>query len=263
MRHPSRLVLLLAVAGVLSSCASWHRPGPAVPESAPVFRFGLRGPSSAGVVQAFTRGPNTYVQFLDIHKARPTFLDPAGASLPFSVVGEYAVLAGELAAFAAVTQHGSVLVYTIGREGPAPAAAAVAAAPAETPEPARSPRVAALMRTTFRFAPGQTDLDSLTSAQARELVDAAEALLLVHPHEVRVVSRADPMGSPQATFRANERRAETVATVLRARGLHNVLAIGTLDHESRCVAFTSTKEKQRCLHSSERVTIEAIGTRSM
>ena len=51
--------------------------------------------ATTGVVQAFTYRGDTYIQFADVARARPRVTDMEGRPLPYDLVAEYLVLAGQ------------------------------------------------------------------------------------------------------------------------------------------------------------------------
>ncbi len=58
----------------------------------PSFNYLIEGGENWGVVQAFISKGQTHVQFLDIARASPTFLDKDGVEIEYKPIGMYAVL---------------------------------------------------------------------------------------------------------------------------------------------------------------------------
>lgn len=266
-----RLIVLVVASTLAASCSLWGAPQRS---DAPAFRYGLRGAPQAGVVQAFNKGGKTYVQFLDLDRAKPSFVGEEGQALTFESRGQYAVLAGELDSVAITATGGQVLVYALDRRvAKRPPVLAVVTAAASAASQATSPadpstmaavtapaRAVPIMRTTFNFDTSQWTVQSLSKSQRLELLRMAEAFKsvpAVADGEIRVIGHADPRGTYCGNMKLSYQRAESIAFVLRAAGLEHVKTYGRgpLDAVPNCLELKPA-QRDECLRASRRVVIE-------
>ncbi len=182
-------LIACATALALSACA-WAPAGAdrASLTSGPIFRYAIEGPPNIGVVQAFNKDGQTFVQFLDIARANPAFSAPDGRPLGFAMNGQYAVLPGELDDLSVQTPFGRVRVYAR-RPAPSGQAAAPAAVPS-APAP-----VAA--------SPSSSDIAALLAAARSELAQAETRIAELRA-ALAAIKGSTP-GDRQARTRLNER----------------------------------------------------------
>lgn len=260
-------LLILALTGtviITSACALFNRTTEQDPT--PTFGYGLRGDTNIGVVQAFNLKGQTYIQFLDIERARPYFVSPTGQAINYKISGQYAVLPEKVDEVTVNTAFGRVLVYTLSRAprtvlpeaapiaASAPASAAVSALPSPQPVALRPE----LMSTTVTFGADQWKLDSLTVYQLKDLKRTTEVMKLFQDKEVRIVGYSDASGSPLYNLRLSERRADELAKVFRNAGFPKVVAIGRgpRDQVNDCTKVPNAILRERCLAVSRRVVID-------
>lgn len=74
------------------------------------FNYVTSNPEPTGIVQVFDIGANTVLQIKDIETNRPVFIAENGAEIPYSVMGQNAVLKGIHKSFKVVTNSGSSVV---------------------------------------------------------------------------------------------------------------------------------------------------------
>lgn len=178
-----KLSLIASASALALSACAWTPPGAeqaSVLRTAPVFRYAIEGPVTIGVVQAFNKDGQTYVQFLDIARANPAISGPSGEALGFATTGQYAVLAGVQDDLTVTTPYGRVRVYArvtppAGRpESPRPRAPAVV--PSVNPEPVTSSAGTADLLATARaeLARAEARIAELQS-QLREIRGSSPA----------------------------------------------------------------------------------------
>lgn len=273
------LAAMMAVATACSACAIFVRPQ-AAPPPAPSFGYGVSGDTKTGVVQAFSMAGSTYVQFMDLDRARPYFVDEAGKPVEYKVSGQYAVITGEVVAVTVNTNFGRNVVYLLGsRWDPALNQASASLAPLPTPalttagaasaaQPAVVPPAAAaairphpeMMTTTITFGNDRWELSSLAASQAKDLRAAIEVMRPYANHQVRIVGYADALGSPLYNLRLSERRADELAKAYREAGFKSVVAFGRgpRDQVSDCSKVQGKVLIDRCLAASRRVVIDVL-----
>lgn len=261
------IALMGAVAAISSACALFNRPA-VEPDPVPSFGYGTAGDQNSGVVQAFNLAGSTYVQFLDLDRARPVFVDEGGKPLEYKVSGQYAVLNGHVSTVTVATNFGRVVIYRLGSTADpqqmrpaAPVLAAAAASPvASAPAPVAPRPSPEMMTATFTFGPDQWSLSTLNADQRRELKATIEVLKLYPDHQVRIVGYADPSGGLKYNLRLSEKRADELAKAFRDAGFTRVLAFGRgpRDQVSDCSKMTNKVLLDRCLAASRRVVIDLV-----
>lgn len=261
------IALMGAVAAVTSACALFNRP-PIEPDPVPSFGYGTSGDRDSGVVQAFNLAGSTYVQFLDLDRARPVFVDEGGKPLGYKISGQYAVLDGAVNTVTVATNFGRTVIYRLGAKADphvmqpeVPVLAAAAASPAASAPAPSAPRPAPeMMTTTITFGPDQWSLSTLNPNQQRDLKAAIEVFKLYPDHQVRIVGYADPSGGLKYNLRLSEKRADELAKAFRDAGFTRVLAFGRgpRDQVSDCSKVANKILLDRCLAASRRVVIDLV-----
>lgn len=84
--------VVILVSALLASCATDSTKQAELSDTKPKFNYIIEGGENWGVVQAFTASGKTHIQFLDIGRANPIFIDNEGAEINYERVGMYAVL---------------------------------------------------------------------------------------------------------------------------------------------------------------------------
>lgn len=99
--------IVILVSALLTSCTTSTIKPNEQSDAKPKFNYVIEGGQNWGVVQAFTSSGKTHVQFLDIGRANPIFLDSNGAEINYQRVGMYAILA--------TTPHDFYIASSFGR----------------------------------------------------------------------------------------------------------------------------------------------------
>lgn len=263
------IALLGTVAVVTSACALFNRPQ-VEPDPVPAFGYGTTGDSTSGVVQAFNLAGSTYIQFLDLDRARPVFVDEGGKQLEYKVSGQYAVLEGRAGTVTVATNFGRTVIYPLNSKAdpsvmrPAlPILASASASPAASasdPAPVAPRPAPEMMTTTITFGPDQWTTASLNTDQRRDLKAAIEVFKLYPDHQVRIIGYADSSGGLKYNLRLSEKRADELAKAFRGAGFTRVLAFGRgpRDQVTDCSELRNKILLDRCLAASRRVVVDLV-----